>query len=260
MSPLRACALSIGRRLCVDQRVGMSETTTAPLGLAVGGRAVVLSLCLACGPSSSQTADWSGRGAHVAAAGIAAAPGSDGRASEKRDLKWLLVQSPPFAGVAEELILVEVPEFLPESVDDRIAREYGLQLVTRLTFGGPGRRIVVYRAFDGRSPTEVVATLRRDRRVSSAQMNIVYGLPPAAPAQGAISDAKSPILGKQAKRQGSPYDQKGGPTSGPRPTVGEPVRALPSSGATQVLVTRKHGLLRWPTADEPFLDLGMTDK
>jgi hypothetical protein len=225
----------------------MSEATTAPLGLAFGGRAVVLSLCLACGPSNSQTTDWSGRGAtHIAAAGVAAAPGRDGRASEKRDLEWLLVQSAPLAGVAEEeLILVEVPEFAPESVDDHIAREHGLQLVTRLTFGGPGRRIVVYRAFDGRRPAEVVATLRRDWRVSSAQMNIVYRLPPVAPAQGAVSDAKPPILGKQAKRQGPPYDQKGGPTSGLRATV---------------LVTKKHGLLPWPTADEPFLGIGMTDK
>ena len=245
----------------------MSEATSAPLGLAIAGRAGVLALYLASGPSSSQVVDWSGRGpAHIAAAGIPDAPGSasSGRASEKRDLEWLLVQSQPLAGVPEEdLILAEVPEFAPESVDEHIAREHGLQLVTRLTIGGPGRRIVVYRVFDGRSPAEVVGTLRRDRRVSSAQMNVVYRLPLAAPVQGAISDAKPPlgILGRQAKRQGSRYDQKGsGPTGGPLPTAGEQTTALLSSGATQVLVTKKHGRLRWPTADEPFLDIGITDK
>jgi hypothetical protein len=254
----------VGDSVAGDQRVGMSEATSAPLGLAIAGRAGVLALYLASGPSSSQVVDWSGRGAaHIAAAGIADAPGrgSNGRASEKRDLEWLLVQSQPLVGVPEEdLILAEVPEFAPESVDEHIAREHGLQLVTRLTVGGPGRRIVVYRVFDGRTLAEVVGTLRRDRRVSSAQMNVVYKLPPAAPAQGAIREAKPP-LGRQAKRQAWRYDRKGsGPTGGPLPTAGEPITALLSSGATQVLVTKKHGRLRWPAADEPFLDIGMTDK
>ena len=243
----------------MNQDAGLSERS-GPLCLAIAGLAVVLSLYSATAPSSSQAADWSGRViAHITSAGNDGGSASKDRAGEKRVPDWLLVQSVPLVGApGEDLVLAEVPEFAPESVEERIAREHGLQLVTRLTVGGPGRRIVVYRAFDGRSPAEVVAALKRDQRVSSAQTNAVYRLPPAAPAQGAINDAKPPlgISGRQAKRQRSRHDQKGsGPTSGPRATAGEPVTALPRSA----IVTNDHGRLRWPTADEPFLDIGMAE-
>ena len=190
----------------MNQDAGLSERS-GPLCLPIAGLAVVLSLYSVAAPSRSQAADWSGRViAHIASAGNDDSGGraSKDRVGEKRVPDWLLVQSVPLVGApGEDLVLVEVLESVPESVEERIAREHGLQLVTRLTVGSAGRRIVVYRAFDGRSPAEVVAALKRDRRVSSAQTNVVYTLPRAAPAQEAINDAKPPlgISGRQAKRQ-----------------------------------------------------------
>ena len=241
----------------MNQDAGLSERS-GPLCLAIAGLAVVLSLYSATAPSSSQAADWSGRViAHITSAGNDGGSASKDRAGEKRVPDWLLVQSVPLVGApGEDLVLVEVLESVPESVEERIAREHGLQLVTRLTVGGPGRRIVVYRAFDGRSPAEVVAALKRDQRVSSAQTNAVYRLPRAAPAQGAINDRETTTRHLRKAGETATVATKGsGPTSGPRATAGEQVMALPRSA----IVTNDHARLRWPTADEPFIDIGMAE-
>jgi hypothetical protein len=244
----------------------MSKAASAPLGLAISGRAVALSLCLVAGPSS-QAADQTGRDTvQVAAASIEAAPGSasNRRARERSDLEWLLAQNGPSAEPRHgDLILVEVADSAPQSVDEDVAREHRLVLVKRLTLGGSGKRIVAYRVSDGRSAADVVAALKRDRRVSSAQANVVYGLAPAVPAPSAPSDAKPPpgVPDKQAERQASRQENKGNrPASGQRPTAAARAAAVPNSGATRALVTNKHANLRWPTADEPFVNIGVTHR
>jgi hypothetical protein len=99
----------------------------------------------------------------------------EGRSNE---LDWLLAQNAPQQATEEsgETILAGFPLATPESIEEDVAKQYGLQLVRRLTPESLNRRIVVYRIPDSRAVADVVAALKVDQRVSSAQANVRYSL------------------------------------------------------------------------------------
>ena len=71
-------------------------------------------------------------------------------------------------------VLVTVRQASAEDVDAAVARRYGLKIAGRSRLGTLGARLVRFRIPDGRRVTEVVAALKRDRRVSAPQPNYYY--------------------------------------------------------------------------------------
>jgi hypothetical protein len=186
------------------------------------------------------------------------------RAQETVQSEWLLAQSP--APITAELngttVIVAFPSSAPESVEEDVAKEHKLELVRRLEIGASDRRIVVYRVSDGRSAADVVAALKGDVRVSSAQDNIRYTLPPRA-APATVSDAKPPadVMAGQAKRRTLRPDGKANlPARTSRAGEGlgaarDVVATRPTerrSGQQGSQVKSNNAALRWPTADEPL--------
>jgi hypothetical protein len=116
-----------------------------------------------------------------------------------------------------------------------------------LTLGSLGKRMVRFRIPDARSDTDVIAVLRADQRVSSAQPNYRYYLPDRSPIE--ISGLKEQPQAKAIKEKRLASAQRRGD--------GKTVPALQRSGS---LVAGNHMSLRWPTADEPFVNVGMRNR
>lgn len=74
----------------------------------------------------------------------------------------------------EESVLVSLSFTSPAGVENDIAREHNLELVSRLALPTVGLRVVRYTIPDGRPVAAVLARLREDRRVSAAQLNFEY--------------------------------------------------------------------------------------
>jgi hypothetical protein len=201
---------------------------------------------------------------HVAAAATEGDPSRPSRrnlrSEEKLELEWLLAQSAQSTASGETIIAI-FPASATPTVELDVAKDHKLEFVRRLEVGSWDRRIVVYRVTDGRT-AEAVATLKGDLRVESAQPNVHYALPPQAPAPAAVSDVKRPgdrptIRGKRHVSEADAKIIPPGRSSGPAERSGvagdtEAVR----SGRRGGLVTRDHTALRWPTADEPFVNIG----
>lgn len=91
---------------------------------------------------------------------------------------WRLVHSaypPRVEGqVDREAILATLAATTPESTDDDIAKEHELVLVGRRVMPSLSLRVVSYRVRGEASVASVVARLRADHRISSAQAGVVY--------------------------------------------------------------------------------------
>jgi len=192
------------------------------------------------------------------------------------EVNRLLAQGAPLTESegSGETILVEYPLSTPESVENDVAKQHKLELVRRLAGASLNKRIVVYRIPDARAATEVVAALKADQRVSSAQPNLRYGLPRQQPPEAEISELKpSPDnSAKQEKRHASEPrprsiaepkskaqpEHRRKPAQATRAAGGIP--AMARSGQRGSLVAGNQAALRWPTADEPFVNLGVTNK
>jgi hypothetical protein len=155
-----------------------------------------------------------------------------------------------------------------------VAKQYGLQLVRRLTPESLNRRIVVYRIPDSRAVADVVAALKADQRVSSAQANVRYSLAAQQPPGAEVSNLEQPAdpKAKQEKARASrgnrkialPAREQTRPQErledARRTRTVKPTPAMKISREQASLVAGNHAALRWPTAGEPFVNLGLTNK
>lgn len=204
--------------------------------------------------------------------------------TESPDLELLLAEklgrrlaqgpSPDEAVGSGETILAGFPASAPESVEEDVAKAHALEIVRRFTIESLDTRIVVYRAKDARTAADVVAALKQDLRVASAQVNMRYGLQQRAPPQDAADRGKKASArdaARQAKVRPAAPDRKNRISETP-PGTGHsdaapgamaarsappPLRPSQRQGS---LVTSKQAALRWPTADEPFVNVGVTNK
>lgn len=71
-------------------------------------------------------------------------------------------------------ILVTLPTSAPPTIEDDVARDYGLALLGRFTMTLLDARIVRYRIPDGRTIAAVVAALQADPRVRDPQPNYLF--------------------------------------------------------------------------------------
>ena len=153
-----------------------------------------------------------------------------------------LAQPTP-AGVRadEEAILASFNASEPTTVEEEVAHTHGLAIVSRLTLEPLGKRVVQFRIPDARSTMELVVELSSDARVNSAQPNFRYQISrindlPPHPARGANKQKR--LAGGQC-----PNDSK---SRSKRFTL---QRRDP-------LVAGNQASLQWPTAAEPFVDVG----
>ncbi len=71
-------------------------------------------------------------------------------------------------------MLVSFTLSAPDGVELEIAKEHNLELVSKLPLPTLGIRVVRYAIPDSRPVAAVIARLRADQRVSSAQVNVQY--------------------------------------------------------------------------------------
>jgi hypothetical protein len=196
------------------------------------------------------------------------------RGEQRDQVDRLLAQSMPpnTAEGSGETILVGFLLSTPESDEEDVTKQYGLELVKRSTDESPNRRIVVFRVPDARAVADVLAALNADPRVISAQINVRYGLPEQPPSGPEISELKEDPPVKGEKRQASRPGRKIAPPAKAEARAAErlntaqatraagPIPPMKMSSQQGSLAARNHAALRWPTADEPFVNVGMTNK
>ena len=167
------------------------------------------------------------------------------------------VQSP-------DAIVVTIPLAAPESTEQDVAIQYGLEAIERRNSQVLEQRIVVYRIPQGRAASEVLRQVGADARVSSAQPNFQYEpLPVRVPEPIIASRQRDDTLPGKAKRRATAAASKI-ETPGrraatarvalaeetlPRPMPRETTASLAPRSRTSAL----GGNLAWPTADEPFV-------
>ena len=127
------------------------------------------------------------------------------------DLKVLLVQNrPPHvktdAPADDETILVALALSVPASVDDEIAKQYGLDLIERTELRELDLRIVTFRVAGNKPTGPILAELRNDQRIRRAQYNVQYGQPSQGPPaisrlNGPPEETKPEIAPRQADRK-----------------------------------------------------------
>jgi hypothetical protein len=134
------------------------------------------------------------------------------------DLKVLLAQHRPSTtqsdAAAEDTILVAIVLSVPQSVDEDIAKQHGLELVDRTELPDLDLRIVQFRVSGNRAIAPLLSDLRNDQRIRRAQQNAQYSVPSqGSPAPGisrlngppmevppSLSDRKSPTVAKVAQK------------------------------------------------------------
>lgn len=171
------------------------------------------------------------------------------------DLKVLLVQHRPAttkndATAGEDTILVAIVLGVSESVDEDIAKQYGLELLERTELPELGLRIVQFRVSGNRATAPVLAELRNDQRIRRAQHNAQYApvpLEPPAPGSSRLSgpslqaapapaDRKAPaVVAKVAQRQAEPPEPRRASRSSLKGAGSPPQEALQSSRVGDVL-------------------------
>jgi len=77
-------------------------------------------------------------------------------------------------GASQESVLVSFTLSAPDGVEAEVAKEHNLELVSKLPLPTLGIRVVRYVVPDSRPIAAVLARLRTDQRVSSAQVNVQY--------------------------------------------------------------------------------------
>jgi hypothetical protein len=197
------------------------------------------------------------------------------QAEEKIKLDWLLAQdTPPTTSEANGATVIAIfSSSTLQAVEEEIAKAHKLEFVRRLNTGSADGRAILYRITDGRAAAEVVAALKGDVRVSAAQENVRYSLAPQAPVPAGVSGARPspthPRPPTEGQRNASRPDAK--PVSDrasrtaqrlgkARDQVVADSAAILGSGQRSSLVTSKHTALRFPTADEPFVNIGARNK
>ncbi len=190
----------------------------------------------------------SGARVRVAAIGDAAAPrqAARGDAAGARDL-WQLVQNTTAqdqggavqAAEHTATILAAFHASAPESTEEELARQHGLEIVRRLTLSSLDLRVVTYKLRDG-SVSEIVERLRADPRVSSAQTNVAYrGIEPD---EAKVSKSEPP---RDTVKQPAAAARRASTRSASANVAGQP----PKSKATSAHVSMRGGLVTATAAD-----------
>jgi hypothetical protein len=193
-----------------------------------------------------------------------------GGGEEGDEADWLVAQGVPLNAPegSGETILAGFPQSTPETVEEEVGKQHGLEIVKRFTLESLERRIVVFRIPDARAVADVVAALKADQRVSSAQASVRYAAPKPQTPDTRISEPKRPPdpHAKQGKgRKGgvatrSPARPEEAPkTAQVARTAGPPPPPLRSRQQGS-LVAGNQASLRFPTADEPFVNPGGKNK
>ena len=97
------------------------------------------------------------------------------------DLRLLVAQNEAQAksgaGFSDDTILVAFALSVPQSVDEDLAKQHGLELVDRTELQSLGLRVVRYRAQANSPIAPIITNLRKDPRINSAQASAEYRLP-----------------------------------------------------------------------------------
>ena len=160
-----------------------------------------------------------------------------------------LAQAMPVGARADaEGILALFDASEPTTVEEQVAEAHGLAIISRLTLEPLGKRVVRFGVPDARSTTELVAELSADSRVSSAQPNFRYQMPGQSP----ISGLRPRLKGRAEKAK-----RRAGRLHLDDSKIRTRRFAWQRRGS---LVAGDQAWLRWPTAGEPFVDLGVRDR
>ena len=195
------------------------------------------------------------------------------------DLKLLLAQNGPpsqtGAAFGDDTILVAFALSVPQSIDEDIAKQHGLELVDRTELQSIGLRVVRYRAQANAPIAPIIANLRKDQRISSAQTNAEYRLPSQSEPATEVSRLKDPlgVARRQAKRDDPPRasvrrrsDGKTAAVNRVAPKSAEQPALTPNAQGRQLdkvgrpLASAGQTALRFPTADEPFVNVGIASR
>jgi hypothetical protein len=163
-------------------------------------------------------------------------------------------------------VIAIFPSSTPQGVEEEVANAHKLEFVRRLDTASTEGRVALYRITDGRAAAEVLAALNGDVRVSAAHENVRYSLPPQMPAPAAVSGAKpSPTQRHASRPDAKPNLSDRAPQTVQR--LGEArdrgvanSAAILRSGQRSGLLTSKQMALRFPSADEPFVNIGGRSK
>jgi hypothetical protein len=166
-----------------------------------------------------------------------------------RDI-WQLVQNTATDQDSSAQVPVDAATILaafhasaPESTEEELAKQHGLEIVRRMTLPSLNLRVVTYRARDGSNPAEVVQRLRADQRVSSAQMNVAYRA--VEPDDTKVSRSEPPLNATKEAKQPAPVGKRAATRSASANAAGQ----LPRSTAATERVSMHSGLVRATAAD-----------
>ena len=162
------------------------------------------------------------------------------------DLRVLLADRTPAikqldATPADDTILVAFATDIPETVEQDIAKEYGLELVERTELRELDLRIVQYRATTNKPVSTILSELRHDQRVRKAQRNVMHTLPGSSPPPVASANEKAapPPPQTEARREADP---KPPPRSSTQPHPQPPMRAMPKQVDKPVVAAAQPGV------------------
>lgn len=143
------------------------------------------------------------------------------------DLRVLLTDRNPAvkadAAPDDDTILVAFAVDVPQSIEEEIAAEYGLELIERTELEELGLRIAQYRGTGKKPISNVLSALRHDQRVRKAQRNVLHTLPGSAPPPAVSNNEKAPPPPQATARR------EADPKPPPRSTAHQPppMRAMP---------------------------------
>jgi len=185
----------------------------------------------------------------VAPPRVATANTISGRGGQVRSDEGPLAQAMPAEVRPDgETILALFDASESTTVEEQVAKAHGLAIISRLTLEPLGKRVVRFRIPDARPTMELVAELSADSRVSSAQPNFRYQMPDRPRISGVRTRLKGGV--DKAKRLAGRQRLDNGKTTARR-------FASQRRGS---LVAGRQASLRWPTAAEPFVEVGVRDR
>ena len=196
------------------------------------------------------------------------------------DLKLLLAQNAPpsktGAEFGDDTILVAFALSVPQSIDVDLAKQHGLELVDRTELQSLGLRVVRYRVQANSLIAPIIANLRKDQRISSAQASAEYRLPSQSGPATEVSRLKDRLgVARQAKRADPPRASvqrrsdgktaaviRVAPKFAGQPSINE--AGMPNGRrldkSERPLASAGQRALRFPSADEPFVNVGVANR
>jgi hypothetical protein len=163
----------------------------------------------------------------------------------------LIAQASPTTAQAEEAILALFDASEPVTVEEEVAKAHGLAIISRLILEALGKRVVRFRVPDARSAMAIVAELRADSRVSGAQLNFRYRNP--------TSDRGARVIGLRRHLEGEVKREKR-VAARQRLNDGRTGTKVFAMQRRESLVAGNQASLRWPSAAEPFVNVGTRNR